>query len=141
MYRDTTGEKKIDNSKQAQAIIPNIIHSLDASHLVNLIKAASNDNFRPIITVHDCFGTLPNLMGDLDYRVKKEFILLYSKFEFLNLFHQRFIQNLKDNQFEIVTKNGKSYVIFRDKLLEIPVPPKLGNLDLDNIIKSKYMIC
>lgn len=140
-YIVTTDDKKIDKAKQAQGIIPNIIHSLDASHIMNLIKTASIDKFRPIITVHDCFGTLPSLMGDLEYRVKKEFILLYSKNQFLNDFHQRLIQNLKDNQLEIVTKNDKSYVIFKNNLLEIPEPPKLGDLDLDNIKKSKYMIC
>lgn len=69
---------ELDKAKQTQAIIPNIIHSLDASHLFNIIKSAKEDNFYPLISIHDCFGTLPNLMGLLGHRVKKEFILLYS---------------------------------------------------------------
>lgn len=146
-------EDKLDKTKQSQAIIPNIIHSLDASHLINLILSAQKDNFQPIISVHDCFGTLPNKMKNLDFRVKKEFIDLYSQSQFLSNFHQRFIQNIKDNQFDIIEKEGKSLVVIdkgRNKrlfdiqpyeFLEIPQLPQEGNLKLENIIKSKYMIC
>ena len=79
-------ETKLDNSKQVQAIIPNIIHSLDASHLINLILKANKENFKPIISVHDCFATLPNKMKELDFKVKKEFIDLYYQINFLNKF-------------------------------------------------------
>jgi DNA-directed RNA polymerase len=139
----------LDKSKQSQAIIPNINHSLDHSHLICLIKASSKDNFQPIISVHDCFGTLPNLMKNLDYRVKKEFVELYSQSEFLNNFHQRFIQSIKDNQFDIIDQDKKSFVVLdkgRNKrlfdikpkeLLEIPILPLPGNLNLNIITKSK----
>lgn len=93
----------LNKLKQSQAIIPNIIHSLDASHLINIIKSADTDVFYPLISIHDCFGTLPNLMAKLDLRVRKEFVLLYTDNSFLTNFHERFIQNIKDNQFEIIT--------------------------------------
>ena len=133
---------KIDQNKQVQAIIPNIIHSLDASHLMKIIINAINENFSPVITIHDCFGTLPNKMGDLEHRVKKEFILLYSDNKFLNDFHNRFLQNLKDNHFEIKfdEQSNKSYVLIEDELFELPDMPQQGELDLEKIIKSKYMI-
>ncbi len=68
-----------------QAIIPNFIHSLDASHLINLINNAIKDNFTPIISVHDCFGTLPNKMGELEHRVKKIiYNIIYSRFLLTN---------------------------------------------------------
>lgn len=119
-----------------------MIHSLDASHLINLINSASEENFNPVITIHDCFGTLPNHMANLEYKVKKEFILLYTDRKFLHNFHQRFIQNISDNQFEIKYENNKSYVYLpsEEKYLEIPSVPQLGDLDIENIIKSKYMI-
>jgi DNA-directed RNA polymerase len=90
-----------DKLKQSNAIIPNIIHSLDASHLMNVINNNFDQNFDPIITVHDCFGTHPNNMEQLVYRVKKEFILLYSQQNFLKTFHNRIIQSIRDNNFEI----------------------------------------
>ena len=36
VVRKTTGF--VDTAKQAQAIIPNMIHSLDATHLINIIN-------------------------------------------------------------------------------------------------------
>jgi DNA-directed RNA polymerase, mitochondrial len=62
---------KLDNKKQVQAIIPNIIHSLDASHLINIINTAINLNFNQILTIHDCFGTHPNNLDKLLNLVKK----------------------------------------------------------------------
>lgn len=131
---------KLDKGKQIQAIIPNIIHSLDASHLLNILKNAIQDNFNPVITIHDCFGTLPSQMGSLEFRVKKEFIILYSNDQFLDEYHKRFIQNLNDNRFEITNIDDKSFVLLEDRLLEIPSVPQLGKLELEKIIKSKYMI-
>jgi len=80
--------------------------------------------------------------AELEHRVKKEFILLYLDSQFLNNYHNRFIQNIVDNQYKIITENRKSYVILNpeEPNLEIPSIPKLGDLDIENIIKSKYMI-
>ena len=131
---------KLDNRKQALAIIPNVIHSLDATHLINLINEAEKEKFGPIITIHDCFGTLPSKMEELDYRVKKEFVLLYTQQNFLNTFHNRIIQTIKDNNIEIKFENENNYIWINNFKTKIPNPPKEGNLDIKNIMKSKYMI-
>lgn len=136
-------EKKIDNIKQAQALIPNVIHSLDAAHLINLINSADDDNFKPLITIHDCFGTLPNKMSDLEYRVKKQFILIYLDQKFITDFHNRFIQALKYNHFEITEEEGEFYVYNKEVLTErikLPSIPVMGELDIEKIIKSRYLI-
>lgn len=132
-------ESKINSVKQKQAIIPNIVHSLDASHLINLINEASNIKFYPIITIHDCFGTLPNKMSELDYMVRKEFILIYSNGSFLKDFHNRFIQNITDNQYKL-NDNGNSVIIDNNNCLMLPTVPELGELDIEDIKNSKYMI-
>jgi len=141
VIRDTDNLINLDKDKQTQAIIPNIIHSLDDSHLINLIKNANKDNFKPIISIHDCFGTLPNLMVEQEQKVKMEFIDLYSHSQFLSNFHQRFVQTIKDNNFKFINEEGKSFVVMdNNKLLNIPEIPKTGDLNLNNIMKSKYMI-
>jgi len=132
---------KMDTSKQTLAIIPNIIHSLDANHLINLLNKVSDLLFYPVITVHDCFGTHPNKMGELEHMVKKEFILLYTKDKFIQKFHDRIIDSILDNNYIIENENNISYVIDNNRKKHIiPIPPKLGTLDLQKIIESKYMI-
>nr|QWO71396.1 RNA polymerase [Termitomyces sp. K1Ag] len=136
-YSDET-----DNQKQNNAIIPNIIHSLDATHLINLINKNEKEKLKHIITIHDCFGTHPNSMGELSYRVRIEFIALYLQENFLETFHQRLIQSIKDNNFEIFKINPYSelFVRFDYGLIKVPDIPKLGDLDLKKILSSKYMI-
>jgi hypothetical protein len=104
ILRESTVE--LNKSKQIQAIIPNIIHSLDANHIINLINNAQKEEFYPIITIHDCFGTLPNKMVDLENKVKTEFILLYTNDPFLSKFHNKIIESIKDNNYEIIETNN-----------------------------------
>lgn len=69
----------IDKRKQLNSVIPNIIHSLDASHIYIWISSAKEAKFKPIITIHDCFGTHPNKIEEFSLMLKKEFILLYTQ--------------------------------------------------------------
>nr|QWO71400.1 RNA polymerase [Lyophyllum semitale] len=132
---------KLDKNKQVQAIIPNIIHSLDASHLINLINTALDIKFTPIISIHDCFGTHPNNFKQLLYLVKTEFVLLYTKDNFLDSYHNRFLETLKDNQFNVLIEtDGKKYIKPIRAKRYLPIKPKLGELDLTKIKKSKYLI-
>lgn len=132
----------LDKAKQVQAVIPNIIHSLDATHLINLLNSADENNFNPIISIHDCFGTHPNKLEELSFMVKREFVLLYTQSNFLENFHDRIIQAIKDNQYIIHEnkENGDQFVKINRKTHIIPQVPKLGSLDLQNILDSKYMI-
>ena len=133
---------EMDKIKQTNAIIPNIIHSLDATHLINLINNAQDIGFATIITVHDCFGTHPNKMEELAFMVKKEFILLYSQDNFLKTYHDRLIQSIKDNNYKVIfnEEEKSNYVINNYRAIKLPNTPKLGDLDLKKIIDSKYMI-
>lgn len=121
-----------DKLKQGNAIIPNIIHYLDASHLIILINSSSDQRLGPIITVHDCFGTHPDKIDELVYRVKKEFILLYSQDSFLSKFHDRILQFIVDNNIEILFNEDENinYIIINEQIIKIPKVPKLGKLDL-----------
>lgn len=132
--------KDTNNSKQIRAIIPNIIHSLDASHLMNVINTTAMKELSPVITVHDCFGTLPNKMGSLQHEVKKEFVLLYTQADFLETFHNRILQSIEDNGKEIIVVNGIKFVMIEDDKNVIPNLPKIGELDLKRVMDSSYLI-
>ena len=158
---------KLNTRKQAQAIIPNIIHSLDSSHLIKIVLSAIDNKFKPILTVHDCFGTHPNKIKELSEIVTKEFIELYSNDQFLQKFHKKIIESIKDNYYNVIKINNNYYVEFDNnknnlvvidtdtdsdiiknkkkfnnkiELLLIPKLPKMGSLILEDIINSKYMI-
>jgi hypothetical protein len=79
---------------------------------------------------------------ELAFMVKKEFIHLYSHDNFLETYHNRLIQSIKDNEYEVIYKEEEKsyYVINNEYLTKIPNVPKLGDLDLQKIIDSKYVI-
>ena len=146
-------ENEINNRKQIQAIIPNIIHSLDASHLIKIINSVSRGHkdaryrvnyLKYIIPIHDCFGTLQNQLGLLEEMVKREYIWIYSNEKFLVKFHNKIIKNIKDNNLEIINKDNKMFVVFyinnKKELLLIPELPKEGKFNIQDILESKYMI-
>ena len=130
----------IDKNKQTQAIIPNIIHSLYASHLINVINRGYSINIKPIISVHDCFGTHPNNMENLANIVRSEFALLYTNENFLDKYNNRVVNAIKDNNYDIVEKEDNKYVVFKRKLLLVPKVPKMGDLDLKKKINATYLI-
>jgi len=83
-------------------------------------------------------GTHPN---NLEFLVKKEFILLYTNSNLLELFHNRFIQSLKDNHFNIYKDNdNKLYIQPKKTKIYLPELPKYGKLEIEKIIDSIYMI-
>jgi DNA-directed RNA polymerase len=125
-----SNEYVVDRRKQVESIIPNVIHSLDASHLMFVIKECINTNILPIITVHDCFGTLPNQMFHLEQVVKKQFVHLYTNENFLNKFHKKLLDSIEDNNYIIFKKGERKGR--KEKIMEL-----LRIFDSANIKKKK----
>jgi DNA-directed RNA polymerase len=126
-----SNEYVVDRRKQVESIIPNVIHSLDASHLMFVIKECINTNILPIITVHDCFGTLPNQMFHLEQVVKKQFVHLYTNENFLNKFHKKLLDSIEDNNYIIFKKGERKGR--KEKIMEL-----LRIFDSANIKKKKW---
>lgn len=74
---------KMNKIKQVNATIPNIIHSLDASHLYKVIDLMAIKNIHQFITIHDCFGSHPNNIEIMSKLVKISFIEMYSNPEYI----------------------------------------------------------
>ena len=88
---------ELEKRGQVNAIIPNIIHSLDASHLMNVVISAKDKKINYVLPIHDCFGTHPNKLNELERLVKQEFIKIYSNEKFIAKFHAKIIKNIKEN--------------------------------------------
>jgi DNA-directed RNA polymerase len=133
-------KEKINLRKQNEAIVPNIVHSFDASNISLLIKELiKNNNNINILTIHNCFATHANNVELMRYHVKLAFLLLYFNNNFINYYHNFIIDYVKKSGF-IIESN---YVwISTKKKIEIPSIPDLKyNKDFEeNILGSQYFI-
>jgi DNA-directed RNA polymerase len=89
---------KINIRKQDEGIMPNIVHSFDASNISLLIKELikNNQNIN-ILTIHDCFASNSNDVELMIIHVKVAFSLLYSKTNFIDSYHNFIINYLEKN--------------------------------------------
>lgn len=104
----------INTQKQMQGFSPNLVHSLDATHLINTVKASQFDSYA---MVHDSYGTHACCTSKLAAVLREEFIRLYSD--------QNVLQELKESLEE------------RFKV-ELPEVPEYGNLDLNEVRRARY---
>lgn len=86
----TTSDNKLDHNKQIQALMPNLIHSLDALSLTLLYnKYTSKSKNNMFYSIHDCFAvTAPNVvllkklltMVYTDIYINDKYLLKFDKF-------------------------------------------------------------
>jgi DNA-directed RNA polymerase len=84
--------KQINNS-----LMPNFIHSLDASNvqfLVKNIKELNSSEFINLYTIHDCFASDYKTMGVIEFLVKYSFIQIYFENDYLNLLHDSILKQI-----------------------------------------------
>lgn len=68
---------KINPRKISTAIQPNIIHSLDATHLRMTALAMRENGVKQLWFIHDSFGTNPNNIDLLNNITREQFVILY----------------------------------------------------------------
>lgn len=69
--------KKVDAGKQRDALLPNLIHSLDATHLAQTLLSAERQGITDIGSIHDCLLCHPNDAAALAQVVRSTFVDLY----------------------------------------------------------------
>lgn len=109
---------KIDKNEHKKGLLPNFIHSLDATHLFLTINRAKKDGLTHFITVHDSFATYPNDMEKLSIILREEFIKLHSK----NILSD-FLKDIS-NRYHLE--------------LNLDIPIIDNDFDINQIIESKY---
>jgi DNA-directed RNA polymerase len=107
----------LDKRRQSNGIAPNFVHSYDACHLMQTVRAAYNDyGISSFALVHDSFGTHASDMERLAQVIREEFIKIYS---------------------EDVLENFRSECQ-RLTGIKLPAPPKYGNLNIKEVKNSEY---
>ena len=66
---------------------------------------------------------------------------IYSRSDFLDKYHEKVLDAIKENQYIIETgKHNQSFVKVKNKIIKIPGKPKLGDLDINKVKGALYMI-
>lgn len=145
-------KEEIDIRKQNNAIVPNIVHSFDASNIALLIKIISsefNNNKMNLLTIHDCFATNANDVDKMRSGVKLAFLALYSEKSFIDSYYDFIIDFIKKSGFKILEKTidkgiTAKWVVTSDEdiIIKIPEKPSFTNNDNLNyqILNSQYFI-
>jgi DNA-directed RNA polymerase len=109
----------IDTRGQSQAIAPNFIHSMDACHMQRVIMNQAEKGNNNFFMIHDSFGTDIEHAEDLFKAIRTELVNMYKGHNYLE-------EWLADME----------YLLPEEK--EIPQMPTKGNLNLDDVVNSKY---
>nr|QWO71443.1 RNA polymerase [Termitomyces sp. T8] len=96
---------QIDYKNIKTGMMPNFIHSLDASNihkLVNNLKLLDLENIN-LYTIHDCFASDYKNIALIELLVKHSFIELYFKNNYLEYVHETFLRQISQKN-DIYTK-------------------------------------
>ena len=96
------------------AISPNFVHALDASHLTMVANAMALEHLN-MVAIHDSFGTHPCDVDRMHHHIRQEFVHLYSRPNLLT---------------EFLWEVGG-----------IGEPTTRGSLDLTDVLESEFMFC
>lgn len=117
VYEDS---HELDVRKQQAGSAPNFIHGNDASHLVLSICEGIDAGIKDFWIIHDDFGVHPSKTGHLQKGLRRAMRDMYQ------------VDILREFLWECEDRNGIKLKL--DKLV-----PDSGSLDLDEILRSKYI--
>jgi DNA-directed RNA polymerase len=109
---------QIDKVKSANAVSPNIIHSLDAAVLAVTVYEAHAEGVTHFCMIHDSYGTHAADMGVLSRITREAFVRVYQTDVALDL----------RQQFEAQAPEA----------VDLPEPPAKGSLDLGLVLAAEY---
>lgn len=112
-YRDQT--PVVDPQRQRNGLAPNVIHSLDAAVLVDVVNRAPASSFR---AVHDSYGSLPKDMDAIGCAVRSSYSDIFQDDWLANLHAQWQSQMPED--------------------VILPTPPKRGLMSVEAVKRSPY---
>jgi DNA-directed RNA polymerase len=110
-------DAKLDTRKQATGISPNIVHSLDAAHLMRTVNAAAAKGISAFSLIHDSYGCHAGYANELAMSLREQFIAMYSEQDVLAAIKAEFESAAGE---------------------ELPALPERGTLDLTKVSDSPY---
>lgn len=111
----------LDKKRMANAISPNFVHSMDATHLIMSVAYALMNGITSFAMIHDSFGTHAANTNLLAACLREAFVDLYSDLDVLEDFRQQILRQVAEED---------------EKL--IPAIPRKGSLDLEAVRQSDF---
>ena len=88
----------IDKKRMSNAISPNVIHSLDAAHLLLTILHCSESGVDDFFVIHDSFGCSASDTDEMFVAVRETFIAIYEDWDFFTEFDRQARSRLADSK-------------------------------------------
>ena len=107
---------KIDGRKQVSAVSPNLVHSMDASHMMSTVNRCLDIGVKDFSMVHDSFAVHLGHVQTLSEQLRLTFIEQY-KGDFAGSLHQQLEETLQ---------------------MKLPEVPPRGHLDITRVMESDY---
>lgn len=120
-YRSTETTDRINGDKQASALAPNVVHSLDAAAMMRTIVAAKAEGITSFAMIHDSYGTHAADTERFSAILRECFVDMYSETDFLEHFRDEIAEQLP---VEVAAT--------------LPPLPAKGSLDLSEVLRSRY---
>lgn len=120
-YRSTEKTDKIDGDKQASALPPNVVHSLDAAAMMRTIVAAKAEGIAAFAMIHDSYGTHAADTERFSEILRESFVAMYSETDFLEHFRDEIAAQLPP-----------------EAAAKLPPLPEKGTLELSDVLNSRY---
>ena len=94
-----SSKQDYDKKKQIRALMPNLIHSLDATSLALLFSRFSKEFHEPqFFSIHDCFGTTADKVFLLKTLLASVYTDIYSENHYLHKFDKDLFKKIKENR-------------------------------------------
>ncbi len=112
---------KIRTKKQTNSIVPNLIHSLDATHMMFTVCSLKAAGITDFSMVHDSYAVHASNVDLMNKVLRGEFVRVHSEFTLAGFLEQ--------------LKRGAAGIRFTKR----SAPPELGALDLAAVRESAYL--
>jgi DNA-directed RNA polymerase len=111
----------IDRRRMTNAISPNFVHSMDATHLVMSVCYAEDNGINSFAMIHDSFGTHAADTDMLAACLREAFVNLYSELDVIEDFREQIIRQVDEADEK-----------------QVPSIPAKGDLDIQEVRSSDF---
>jgi DNA-directed RNA polymerase len=112
---------RLGKQRQKNAIVPNFVHSLDATALRSYVRSAAGQGVSVFALAHDCYGCRIAEVADMRRAIAAGFVFTHENGDLLALF-----------------RNSVAAALPANHKGALPSVPEQGNLELSSVLDSEY---